>query len=73
VSCISPQSWAKDRDWCAAAGIPDDVAFATKPQLAQAMLARAVEAGVPFAWFTADEVYGQAPYLREWLEDRYVA
>jgi SRSO17 transposase len=67
-----PRSWTEDRDRCRAAGIPDDVAFATKPQLAQAMLARAVEAGVPFAWFTADEVYGQAPYLREWLEDHDV-
>jgi SRSO17 transposase len=67
-----PQSWAGDRERCRAAGIPDDVAFATKPQLAQAMLARAIDAGVPFAWFTADEVYGQAPYLREWLEDRDV-
>ena len=36
------------------------------------MLERAVDAGVPFAWFTADEVYGQAPCLREWLEDRDV-
>jgi SRSO17 transposase len=67
-----PQSWTEDRERCRAAGIPDDVAFATKPRLAQAMLARAVEAGVPFAWFTADEVYGQAPYLREWLEERDV-
>src|SRR5215472_1246011 len=51
-----PKSWTGDRDRCRAAGIPDDVGFATKPQLAQAMLARAIEAGVPFAWFTADEV-----------------
>jgi SRSO17 transposase len=67
-----PQSWTEDRERCRAAGIPDEIGFATKPQLAQAMLARAVEAGVPFAWFTADEVYGQAPYLRDWLEDRDV-
>ena len=67
-----PRSWTEDRERCRAAGIPDDVEFATKPQLAQAMLARAIDAGVPFAWFTADEVYGQAPYLREWLEDRDV-
>jgi SRSO17 transposase len=67
-----PQSWTEDRERCRAAGIPDDVEFATKPQLAQAMLARAAGAGVPFAWFTADEVYGQAPYLREWLEDHDV-
>jgi SRSO17 transposase len=67
-----PQSWTEDRERCRAAGIPGEIGFATKPQLAQAMLARAVEAGVPFAWFTADEVYGQAPYLREWLEDHDV-
>lgn len=67
-----PASWTADRDRCRAAGIPDDVEFATKPQLAQAMLARALGAGVPFAWFTADEVYGQAPYLRGWLEERDV-
>ena len=47
-----PQSWADDRDRCRAAGIPDDVEFATKPRLAQAMLARAIAARVPFAWFT---------------------
>jgi SRSO17 transposase len=67
-----PASWADDRGRCRAAGIPDDIEFATKPQLAQAMVAQAIGAGVPFGWFTADEVYGQAPYLREWLEDRDV-
>lgn len=34
-----------------------------------AMLARAIDAGVPFSWVTADEVYGQAGYLRDWLEE----
>ena len=68
-----PASWTDDRDRCRAAGIPDDIEFAPKAQLAQAMLARAIEAGVPFAWFTADEVYGQAKYLRRWLEERDVA
>jgi SRSO17 transposase len=68
-----PASWTEDRDRCRAAGIPDDIEFAPKAQLAQAMLARAMDAGVPFAWFTADEVYGQAKYLRRWLEERGVA
>jgi SRSO17 transposase len=67
-----PQSWTGDRDRCRAAGIPDDVEFATKPRLAQAMISRAIAAGVPFAWFTADEVYGQAKYLHAWLEDQDV-
>jgi SRSO17 transposase len=44
-----PQSWTDDRDRCRAAGIPQEVEFATKPRQAQAMIARAIEAGVPFA------------------------
>jgi SRSO17 transposase len=67
-----PQSWAEDRERCRAAGVPDQVEFTTKPRQAQAMLSRAIEAGVPFAWFTADEAYGQAKYLRAWLEERDV-
>ncbi len=65
-----PASWTDDRARCRAAGIPDDVAFATKPALAQAMLARALGAGVPAAWVTADSVYGDVKYLRVWLEAR---
>jgi SRSO17 transposase len=68
-----PQSWTDDRQRCAAAGIPGQVQFATKARLAQAMIARALAAGVPFAWFTADEVYGQAKYLRRWLEEQGVS
>jgi SRSO17 transposase len=67
-----PQSWTGDRDRCRTAGIPDDVEFATRPRLAQAMIGRAIDAGVPFAWFTADEVYGQAKYLQAWLEEQDV-
>jgi SRSO17 transposase len=65
-----PRSWAEDRDRCAAAGIPGGVEFTTKPRQAQAMISRAVAAGVPFRWFTADEAYGQAKYLQTWLEDQ---
>ncbi len=50
-----PGKWADDRDRCRAAGIGDDVPFATKPQLAKAMIERAVHAGVPFSWVAADE------------------
>jgi len=68
-----PQSWTGDRDRCEKAHVPEDVEFATKPQQAQAMLQRAVEAGVPFAWFTADEAYGQNPGLRSWCEQQDIA
>ena len=44
--------------------MPDAVAFATKAQLAQAMLDHAFGQGVPAAWVTGDEGYGSAPALR---------
>jgi len=50
------------------AGVPAEVAFATKPELARRMLERAFAAGVPAAWATGDEIYGDATDLRHWLE-----
>jgi SRSO17 transposase len=68
-----PQSWAEDPGRRRAAGIPEAVEFATQPRQAQVMIARAIAARVPFAWFTADEIYGQAKYLQAWLEDQDVS
>ena len=65
-----PQSWTEDPGRCRAAGIPEETEFTTKPRQAQEMIARAVAAGVPFAWVTADETYGQAKWLQAWLEDQ---
>ena len=65
-----PKSWTEDRDRCREAGIPDETEFATKPQLAQAMISRAIAAGVPFAWFTADGAYGQAKWLQAWWKNK---
>jgi SRSO17 transposase len=63
-----PVSWTDDRDRCQQAGIGDDVPFATKPELAQQMLQRLLDAGIEIGWFTADEAYGDNPGLRTWLE-----
>jgi SRSO17 transposase len=65
-----PAEWTNDRERCRSAGIPDDRDFATKPQLAQQMLARAFAAGMPAQWVTGDSVYGNARQLRMWLEGR---
>jgi SRSO17 transposase len=65
-----PQGWIDDPARCRAAGVPDQVGFATKPELARRMLERALAAGVPAGWVTADEVYGNSPALRGWLETR---
>jgi len=68
-----PEKWTSDRDRCRAAGIGDEVAFATKPELARKMIERAVTAEVPFAWAAGDEVYGGNPGLRSWLEEEGIA
>jgi SRSO17 transposase len=67
-----PKSWASDRGRCAQAGIPDDVGFATKAALAMQMLGRALDAGVPAPWATADEAYGKDHRFRRFLEERKV-
>jgi SRSO17 transposase len=68
-----PKEWATDFDRRAEAHVPDEVSFHTKPQLAQAMLERAVDAGVPAGWVSADEVYGGDARLRAFLEDHDLA
>lgn len=53
-----PKAWTDDPARMAAAHVPEDVRFLTKPKLAVAMIERAVAAKVPFAWVAADTVYG---------------
>ena len=67
-----PRVWADDLERRREAGVPEKVAFRTKPQLARRMLERALESGVPFGWVTGDEVYGNDRNLRLWLERRDV-
>lgn len=43
-----------DRARCRATGIPNEVAFQTKPQLAQALLERAWSEDIPLQWVVAD-------------------
>jgi SRSO17 transposase len=53
-----PKSWTDDRSRCTAAGIPAEVKFATKPELALDMITDAVAAGMPASWVASDELYG---------------
>ena len=68
-----PAAWMADRDRCRRAGIPDARAFATKPALAQQMLARTFDARVRLAWVAGDSIYGDDRALRHWLEARLQA
>ena len=65
-----PRCWTGDPARRAAAGVPAEVGFATKPALAGRMLARTLDAGTPARWMTADEVYGADPGLRAECERR---
>jgi SRSO17 transposase len=60
-----PQAWCDDPARRGAAHVPEKVAFATKPKLAQAMLEQAWGRGLPMRWVTGDERYGDSPTLRD--------
>jgi SRSO17 transposase len=76
---IDRELYLPDESWCADPGrraearVPEKVTFATRPKQVQAMIARTVAAGVPFAWFAADEEFGQNPGLRSYLEAEGIA
>ncbi|MER6596577.1 IS701 family transposase [Micromonospora purpureochromogenes] len=58
-----PKSWCDDPERRAEAGVPDQVRFATKPQLASRMIEEAVSGGLPCRWAAGDEAYGNDPRL----------
>jgi SRSO17 transposase len=62
-----PKSWAKDPQRRQKAGIPDGLAFATKPELAADQLRRLMAAGARALWAAADEVYGRCGEFRDAL------
>jgi len=63
-----PECWAGDAARREEAGVPTEVAFATKPKLGRAMLEQAFAAGVPCNWVTGDSVYGADHSLRRAVE-----
>jgi SRSO17 transposase len=71
-----PERWAQDRARCRAAGIPDDMTYRPKTQIALELLDRARAHGQEFGWLTFDEGYGgKPPFLAALIERglRYVA
>ncbi len=70
-----PEEWTEDKERRTGAGIPEEVTFETKPQMALEMIQSAAAAGVPYKWVTGDCVYGDYGEIRHWLEQndkRYV-
>ena len=65
-----PEAWAGDDARRRRVQVPETVEFATKPQIACALIAAALDAGVPCAWVLADALYGADSRLRRMLEGR---
>lgn len=68
-----PKEWAGDAARRREAGVPEEVTFQTKPELARRLLERARGVGVPARWVTADEVFGGDRRLRAWLDEQGIA
>jgi SRSO17 transposase len=65
---LPKKSWMADPARLAEVGVPAELAFQTRPQQVQEMIESVRGARVPFAWFTADEEFGQNPGLCDYLE-----
>lgn len=65
-----PEAWAGDAARRSAAHVPEDIAFATKIEIARELIAAALDAGAPCRWVLADALYGGDSRLRRMLEAR---
>ncbi|MBW4702001.1 MULTISPECIES: IS701 family transposase [unclassified Micromonospora] len=65
-----PRTWIADSVRRRKAGIPADVAYASRPEQAVELLAEAVDAAVPFSWVSLDDGYAQHPQVRDWCVQR---
>jgi SRSO17 transposase len=64
-----PEVWTEDKTRREEAGVPEDLKFQAKPELALAMIQEASVAGLPYKWVTGDCAYGDSRCLRRWLEE----
>jgi len=64
-----PEVWVDDKPRCTEAGVPEDLKFQTKPELALEMIQEATAAGMSYKWVTGDCAYGDSRAIRKWLEE----
>ncbi len=63
-----PKDWTEDLPRRSAVGVPDDVKFKTKADLAKEMILHARDNAIPFGWVGMDSAYGDLPWLRNDLD-----
>jgi SRSO17 transposase len=64
-----PKEWTDNRKRCRDAGVPDEVVFKTKSQLALEIVHHARSQGIRFAWIGVDGGYGKEPDFLSTLDD----
>lgn len=67
---LPEESWHQDRDRCREAGIPDEVLYHPKWEIALELLDRAMDNGIRFRYLVADELYGAASSFRRGVAER---
>jgi SRSO17 transposase len=65
-----PRSWDQDRDRCREAGIPEELGYRPKWQIALGQVDRALANGIRLDWLTFDEGYGDKPGFLAGLDQR---
>src|ERR1022692_4829923 len=63
-----PETWASDKKRCKQAGVPEEIGFQTKPDIALAQIRSLVNEDVPRGVVLADAAYGDDSGFREGLE-----
>lgn len=64
-----PREWIADSERCRRAGVPQNVVFRSKPELAGEMIQQSLEEGVPFRWVCGDSVYGSSPVFLQTVRE----
>ena len=65
-----PEDWMSDKVRRDKAGVPEELEFQTKPEMALEMIKRATAEGIPYKWVTCDSAYGEYGEMRKWLEEK---
>ena len=64
-----PENYFEDPERLKAKGVPTEISFRTKPEIAIELIKRSLGDGVPLQWILADELYGRSQKFRESLGD----